>query len=99
MGCRSAVRRISETVECAIFGTSPRSAAALARLRVDQCVMRSPMPNGSQHASISMPTRCRGGKRSGSTLSGSVLHNLYPNLLVPAAKVPDRPPIHFKTVR
>ena len=39
-GCRSAMRRMSETVECAIFGTSPRSAATFARLRIDQRPMR-----------------------------------------------------------
>src|SRR5438477_9965553 len=79
-GCRSAVRRTSETVECAIFGTSPCAAAALARLRVDQCVICRPTPAGSQQASISIPTRCRGGKRPRPTLAGCVLDDLYSDL-------------------
>src|SRR6185437_13506165 len=89
---------MSETVEWAIFGTSARSAAILARLRVDQWGMCSPRPSGSQHASISMPTRCRGGKGPGSTIPGSVVDDLYPVLFIPTAEVPDRRSIHLETV-
>src|SRR5262249_33552519 len=81
---------MNEMVECAIFGTSPRAAAAIAKLRVDQCVMCRQTPAGSQQASISIPTRCRGGKRPGPTLARGVLDDLYPDLFVPPAEIPDR---------
>jgi DDE superfamily endonuclease len=60
--------------------------------------IRSPRPSGSQHASISMPMRCRGGKGPGSTIPGSVVDDLYPILFVPAAEVPDRRSLDLKTV-
>lgn len=98
-GWRAAERKISDTVECAIFGASPRSTATFAKLRVDQCVICNPRPIGSQHASISTPTRCRGGKGRRSTLTGSVLDGLHANLFVPAAELPDRLAPQFHPVR
>jgi hypothetical protein len=86
-------------VECAIAGTSPRSAATCARLRIDQWVMCSPRPSGSQHASISTPTRCRGGKRPGATVARRVPDDLYTDLVVPPAEVPDHRPVYLDTVR
>jgi hypothetical protein len=51
--------------------------------------MWSPSPTGSQQASISIPTRCRGGKRPGAPLPRSVLDDLHADLFVPAAELPD----------
>src|SRR5579864_7029817 len=81
---------MSATVECEMAGTIPCSIATCTRLRVDQWVMCSPRPSGSQHASISTPTRWRGGKRPGPPVAGSVLDDLHPYLFVAAAEVPDR---------
>jgi hypothetical protein len=51
--------------------------------------MCSPTPDGSQHASISTPTRSRGGKRLRSAAARSVFDRLHADLFVTAAELPD----------
>src|SRR5689334_5736027 len=61
--------------------------------------MCKPRPTGSQQASISIPTRCRGGKDPRSAFSGGVLDRLQPHLLVAPAEVPNRlsPLLHVRS--
>lgn len=71
-------------------GTIPCVAAARASVRVDQCVICNPIPAGSQQASCSIWTRCRGGKAPRGAQSGSIKDGFDPYLLVATTQVPHR---------
>src|SRR5689334_13200961 len=89
---------MSATVEWEMVGAMPRSRAARARLRVDQWVMCSPIPAGSQHASRSTSTRWRGGKLPRAAGARCILHGLHAECLEAATQSPDGPAVLFESV-
>lgn len=71
----------------------PRSCAARARLRVDQCVICNPTPAGSQHAKPTTSMRWRGGKLPRTAGAGCIPHDVCAKCFKTTTQRPDGPAI------
>src|SRR5215203_353977 len=80
-----------------MLGTIPLATAALASVRVDQCVMCNPMPAGSQQASCSICTRTKGGNAPRPTRPRSIIDDVDPTLFVAPTQTPHARTGHLDT--